>query len=465
MKALLIFLCCAPWVLCQSLKSESVALPPDVNVDDWFLVDADGDGVRELLLVDANQHRLVLLKAPWTKAERRDIPLPNDVAAFSFVDLADPPGEDLLLLTAHGASLLAGMRGPPQPWLQIELLLPAMPRGAPRCHEWARDHNGDGWDDVLLPGLDHEWLVFNDAHGAAGTKLALTPAATFRLTRTATGAFQEQAVRARAGLLRRPATPSQPLAVVLTSRGVEHFTAATAALDVLFELPGKPAQSFGFVERVECSVAALEPGTDDALLVARTRAEEGRIPEPRTELLLYRQGTPQPAGALLLSGMLSTGPDLVDVNGDGKLDLALTLVASGVRGELQRAIGRCPVTFHLYLHRGGGMPWPRSPDFSLTDIVDAASFDRWGLRHRVFLAGDMDGDGLQELARVRPKGDGLLVELRHGRRGQGGPFDEEVLGSCVIEGNVRAYAAVSLGKSPAVMLRYDKHYTFLTWQR
>ncbi len=486
MKCALLWFCCGALLAAQSLKQERLVLPQDVALDDWFLVDADGDGVRELLLVDAGQRRLVLLKAPWGAPTRRDIPIAQDVAAFTFADLVSPPGEDLLLLSAQGATLLAGMQGTPLPWLKLELLLPQQPRSAPRCHEWAQDRDGDGHEDILLPGVTQEWLVSCSADGKAGARRAVSPATTVELRRDAAGLFTERATRPRAGLLRCVA-PKRLEPIHLSSRGIERFDAVNDKTELLFALPGTASnasggasenpnestspgnaiaqQDWGLVERLECSTSALEPVADEVVLLARTRAEGGRIPEPRTELLLYRLGSQKPAGALLLSGMLSSGPDLVDANGDGRMDLALSVVASGVRGELQRAIGKCPVTWHIYLHQGGAMPWPRSPHYTLTDTLDAATFDRWGTRHRVFLAGDMDADGFQELVRVRSAANGVVVELQRGRQHKDGPFADDVFASCHVEGTVRGYSAVSLGDKPAILVRCDGSFFFVTLQR
>ncbi len=435
----------------QTWSVQEIPDPQGFRVDDWFLVDANGDGEKDILWMDPAGARCALQLFPFTEAPLL-CNLPTEMRAFQFAEVVDPPGEDLLLLHAGGVLVLAGCTGSPRPWLAAPLAFTGTLRDGCPCLGWGRDVTGDGHEEILLPTPEGEMVVLWGADGKPSGLQRIGPRPRVVHTRGGGGLFSERLEFPRAELL---ATGAQraALAIVLDAQGLARLLPAGDAMEPVFIFPGAPSKAFGQLERVECSVEDLDGSGTDAVLVARTRVDEARIPEPRTELLLYRQGAREPAGVLLLAGLLSAGPELVDLDGDGDKDLLLALVPAGVAGELQKLSGRLPVTWHIWFHDKGAMPWGRSPDFTWTDTLDPPSLERWGLRHRLLVGPDQNGDGLLDLASLARKDEAWCITTWLQTRDKGARFQKTGESTRLVSGPLHSMSSTQCGKERALVFR------------
>lgn len=435
----------------QAWSLQEVPDPTDFRVDDWFLVDANGDGAKDILWIDPAGGVIALQHSPFKDAPLRST-LPPVVRAFQFAEVLDPPGEDLLLLHAEGVMILPGCTGTPEPWFTAPLAFTGTLRDGCPCLGWGRDVTGDGHEEILLPTPEGEMLLLRDRAGKPLSLRRIGPRPRVTHARGGGGLYTERLEFPRADLL-ATGTHRDALALVLDAQGLARLADKGDALEPVFTFPGAPSKAFGQLERVECSVSDLDGSGTDAVLVARTRVDEARIPEPRTELLLFRQGAREPAGVLLLGGLLSAGPDLLDLNGDGGKDLLLAVVPAGVTGELQKLQGRLPVTWHIWFHNKAAMPWGRSPDFTWTDTLDAVCLERWGLRHRLLVGPDQDGDGLLDLASLARKDEAWRITTWLQTRDKALRFTRSSADAPLVQGPLHSLGSAELGKGRGLVFR------------
>jgi hypothetical protein len=206
--------------------------------------------------------------------------------------------------------------------------------------------------------------------------------------------------------------------------------------DALFRLQGALEKGFGpafdtilrvprprtetTLERTEARLVDVEGDGRRELLVLRTRTHGTALGQVRTELIFYpiagAAGEPVPTQAILLPGVLSSGPDLKDVDGDGRVDLFLSVFGEDLGQQLTRRItGRVRLEYRLYRGMASGPPFSRSPDFLETDGVPEASFNDWARRHRLMLDEDWSSDRAPDLVQVAASDDAIRISVRPGR--------------------------------------------------
>jgi hypothetical protein len=216
--------------------------------------------------------------------------------------------------------------------------------------------------------------------------------------------------------------------------------------------------------RLDLSFASLAgdldgDGRSDCVVVAGDRRSE----DPRTQVLVYRQGagrggaapTPEAPlfgargvpGQLLLIGGFAGSPDLADVDGDGRPDLVIGRVKLDAVGAL-RAASSGSIEAELFVYRNRAGEFSANPDLAETTDVAAEGLRRGVGRIGSRFIPDADGDGRMELLDryaadrlrvlpVRPAGRGLAVG------------DEPLLDLTIDE---RAEVVVSPGSPPEILV-------------
>jgi hypothetical protein len=163
--------------------------------------------------------------------------------------------------------------------------------------------------------------------------------------------------------------------------------------------------------------------------------------------------------------VLSSGPDLADVDGDGLLDLVLSVFAGSLKGEIQRRLtGKVRLSYYVYLGSGKNPPFPRSPDLTIEDVVSTEVFEAWDLRHRCLLDRDWTKDGLSDLVRLEGDDEGVSVTVHTGSKASGRlAFNAGPAFSHRYVGPVLGYRTVSLMTGrPAVQLLTPAGASFIT---
>ena len=127
-----------------------------------------------------------------------------------------------------------------------------------------------------------------------------------------------------------------------------------------------------------------------------------------------------PAAVLRLSGYC-LDPELVDLDGDGLLDLVTTTLPIDARNTMRALGGKVTANTKAFLNQGGSRPFAPTPNASIASDVGVAIRFTPGGRIQVersltiLTTGDYDGDGRQDLA-IRT-GDEALT-LRRGVPGR-----------------------------------------------
>ena len=434
---------------------------------DLWEIDLDGDSRDELvfLIEEPKRHLLVYRQASdgnsfskpttWT--------VPAGCAAFAFADVVSPAGRDLLLLDHAGASVVAGnsTTGSPERWLDHPLLFPPGYSGTPAHWAYGRDVDGDGRQDLLLPGLETDLIVHGGKEGRPRSPVMplLAPRSDATLSRT-TGSLGVRNARPRVALV--DLQKGGPVPAWLGRNGLHCLprteTGFAAAPRLLFKTQEEAAAGLGLLRRTDVDLDDLNGDGLLDLVLTRTEARGGTVPERRTDLLFFlNEGSTneRPAQILLLPGVLSSGPDIADVDGDGRSDLLLSVFAGDLKGEMSRRLfGRVTLDYHLYLGQKGARPFPRSPSLSLRDKVPNELFETWGRRHRKVVADDFDRDGRLDLVSFSPKKDRCTITIRPGR-GRGASFAFSDDGpSITVEAVVTSYTVVALApQRPAARLK------------
>jgi hypothetical protein len=176
----------------------------------------------------------------------------------------------------------------------------------------------------------------------------------------------------------------------------------------------------------------------------------------------------KPAQVLLLPGILSSGPDLKDLDGDGKLDLWLSVFGEDLKTQVARRLtGRVALDYYAYRGTGEPAPFRRSPDLKLTDSLPEATFLDWSLRHRLSIDDDWSGDGRPDLIEVATSGKRTTVSVRIGVSADAKlGFAQKALVPASLESGVREYRVWRLSANePALTVRRERGGSIVTPSR
>jgi hypothetical protein len=221
--------------------------------------------------------------------------------------------------------------------------------------------------------------------------------------------------------------------------------------------PSSKRTARDYLERRSLALKDLDGDGKPDLIWTRTAATGGAIPELKTELLIFRnKGEPstKPDQVLLLPGVLSDGPSVADVNGDGRPDLFLSIYGGGIGSELARRLtGRVSLDLLLYLGQPDGTMFARSPQLKLNDSVPIREFEYWGLRHRLLITHDWNGDGVHDLAQIESVDGGLILSVFLGQwKDSSFSFMERAFAVGEYKGDPKRFRAMNLHSATVCLL-------------
>jgi len=284
-------------------------------------------------------------------------PLDRSVIAFTFCDCSPEPGRELVLLTATTcAAVVAKADGSPdyRQLFQHALVWPAVRNDfAVMLTDAVTDLDGDGRDDLVLPGPDRWTAWFQLQEGAFAAQTLALPEWRDRIGDSLGGRgadLRDGNLRLRvgnglpnqaAGVLMRTSARTPPCAVVdLDGDGRDDVV--TRRNGLVFAGAQRQARQLGQIQRAlplpEDRLQLVDPSFDvqwpdvdgdgrrDLLLT--TSAKRGDEVEARVDLFRAADdgSWPQRRTARLRMQPLGLPPQLVDADGDGRDDLVCVTI-------------------------------------------------------------------------------------------------------------------------------------------
>ena len=388
-----------PLVAQDAPRVTTLQLPKGTACTGQLHTDVDGDGRKDLVLAvrqsDPRRRAIqVHLQQAGEPAFANEASLPPypveaDVVAFTFADVAPAKGRELVLFTSERAvAVTRGESGASEYTVLFShaIVWPAaereavLPLGAARV-----DLDGNGSEDLLLPEPDGALLVANPAGGDAARRSVLRlPAWVSPIASATNGAatmngdslrvqFEADEGDEGAAERKRATTPlvavltrsPEPQVLDLEGDGVAELVAVRNHRLHALPLDGRAESFHRDLPVPQDRLALFDPSFDvqlvdvdgDRRLDLLLSSSASRNDEIEVRMDLYRtrpDGTwPTRPDSRLRTQTLARPPQLVDVDGDGTLDL----VACTLRIDALRALtggGDVALEVQVNVFRGTG---------------------------------------------------------------------------------------------------------------
>jgi len=453
-------------------RATSIAMPRGHRLEAVLAGDADGDGLPDLWLQVSRKGkrggRAVLLhrRRPGDIAfapnADETVELHPDGVALAIADVHSDPGDEIVLLTRTGVFAVRRAQSGRDRFVRLvrtEVLwqLPH-PRELTDWSSGVLDVDGDGHDDLLIPGPDG-YVIAIQRRDDAGVRFEshplVLPEEGSALVGRATRALKGRA-RGRRLQIQMRGDAAGTAELLAVSENVPapafHDWDGDGDIDAIVQTASQllvwrqtPGGRFGAspdvrlelpieVDRrrlLDLSYAALTADLDgdrrsDYLLVAGDRTSD----EPRAQIALFsrQDGTDEslfgekgrPQQLLIVAG-LAADPRFDDVDGDGRPDLVIGAARLDVLDAITTA-GGGSIDAELYVYRNENGRLSRQPALTVPVSVPAKILKQTRRSVRARFVGDLTGDRVSELMlrddperlrilMVRRAGEGLsLVE-------------------------------------------------------
>lgn len=447
----------------------TIILPKDLQVVNIWYQDLSGDQRRDLVIaVSQKGHsyartlriyydRGELANTPFGQEPDAIVELPRSVSACAIGDVHADPGSELIWFGARGAYAFRPSADPEEAVVKIvssEFLFQfPQPEHVHSWQEGVRDIDGDGLVDLLLPEPDGYRIAIqtrhDDGHREFKSSRLELPA---RLPRRQNdNPFGVRAARSGGGLelgLRLSGTEKArpPLVAVTESVPAPQLRDwdADGDLDLiakhgqhvlvwLQDETGRfdPEPAFDLTFPLTEDQTQLDPSygawladfngdrRTDALLLAKDRNSEDLRSQvlffhqdPESSRPLFHQGRPQQM--LILAGM-ALPPKLIDIDGDGFLDLQVGSWRLDVFDQLTAGENRS-LDGELYVYLNHQGRYSRRPDLTYKVILSGEQLSNSDTLLAEFFA-DVNGDDVRDLL-LREQPDEIKLQLVRRRNGK-----------------------------------------------
>ncbi|MCA9319659.1 MAG: VCBS repeat-containing protein [Planctomycetes bacterium] len=442
---------------------QDVAMDFGRELSDWYIYDADGDGRKDFLgIFYEGPGRMAFELALHTdhlKFGQRITGRLDDTLALAVGAFGEKNQPELVMVGATEARRFRVSRteaallpvGEPLPFTG---LLRGAVTETPAVWHWSIDLDGDGHDDLHLPGDEGIEVRFGDSKGKTTAPLTLPIPGERRLESGGEGAFD---------FVRRVPHPifgqldaDRRADLCWFDEGGLAFRRQTSPRSFgkteLFTLPWMSGQEDSdLVEQTDVKLLDIDGDGLDDLILAKMRSEKGQIGDMKSTLVVLRnRGEAEerfprrPDAALRLAGVIGYGPEFIDVNHDGRLDLVYGLYGAGISDAVGRFFGKVQV--QVFCHLGTGnldVPFNGQPDFTIEEGLDSKDFEDLGMRNTRLLGDDLTGDGIGDLVRIDRAGSG-----EHKWRVFAGSTDAKqgftIQGDAVAEGRIAGLEKVAV---------------------
>lgn len=373
-------LACIPCAAQQVPRTTTVQFRKGISYTGHLHADVDGDGRKDLVFAvrESSPRRRAIQVHLQQPAEPCFVnepswppyPVESDVVAFTFADVGPDKGRELVLFTPERAVMVTRSKAGTSDYAVLfphRIVWPAADRDTVLPLADARiDLDGNGSEDILLPEPDGALIVTNPGGGAAARRFELQlPAWVSPIANATNGAtamngdslrvqFEAGDDEAGADERKRAITPlvtlftrtPGPRLLDLEGDGIAELVSVRNQRLHALALDGSGKSSQRQVPLPPDRLALFDPSFDvqlvdidgDRRLDLLLSSSASRNDEVEVRMDLYRtraDGTwPAKPDSRLRTQTLARPPQLVDVNGDGTLDL----VACTLRIDALRAL-------------------------------------------------------------------------------------------------------------------------------
>ena len=398
------------------------------DIDDWFIFDLNGDVHREILGFYPPARGQRPFAIGFLKDKRWEMihhHMSTRVVAMVLGEFGFGPGRQIALIEPERVRFLvfrdtSFSLAPKE--LSFRCIIRSPLAAPPGFWHWATDVDGDGHDDLYLPGDDGIVFFFGRGRGEFSKPLEIPFAGTRVIEDESTGHLDFERSYPRP-IMKDINNDQLPDLCWFDESGLSFLLQGPRR-----EFPAKNRKTFDLAwvsgdkagDLLEQTNTELADVNGDGLLdlfLSRMSTPASGITDMRTTLvLLLNQGggefLKRPDFALRIRGIIGNGPTLTDLNGDGTPDLVFGSYGTSVSDALQRAMGHVKVQFHAYMGRPNRKsPFRPQPDFSRDFRVAKADYENWGVRNNVILSEDLNGDGTSDLFVMTPKGGGHQISV------------------------------------------------------
>lgn len=415
--------------------------------------DMDGDGKQDLVIAHMASARTAarrisaFMQGPpqqrWTDTPGRAWDVPQDACAFAAGDLGPAPGGEVALLCPDRVVLLQG-QGEQVDVLRARLFFDYPEDGALPGWDLVQDLDGDGLPELLVPTQEGYLLLRR-----AGPQAPLAPAGKLSVpSQHRFGPGLETALLNRfissTSRLRRLVVldldgDAKLDLCAYRKQGLARFRQRPGgafpeqpddelALDIVNESEQEKKEREGTdaFANLRLDLRDLDRDGRPELIGTRTVGSVGVFETMRTQHYIFR-GRPDgtwdqrnPTSILSLKGV-SPEPEALDLDGDGKLDLAVASYRMDMYTNVKRALFESmKISYMVFLQRAEGR-FEDDPDWSLDLDVPLSTLEKRGGAQAATFAADLDGDHVRDL--VARRADGALRVARGRRDGDGLAFD------------------------------------------
>lgn len=403
----------------------------DTEIEDWHLIDLDGDGRREILVffddTEAGKpFRVVRRPAKGGLVVGELGHLPARTVAIALRRPLPKKPLELILLSPTGTRRAvfrdAGFEIGPETSSGLTPFFRAALSGPPPIWHWELDINADKAGDLMVPCDEGVAIARGQEDGTLGPFRTLPLPGQRSLTESAPEAYRFTRTLPHP-VFRDVDADGRPDLTWFDGRGLGYarqLASGDFAPAELFTLPWLSEATGGLVEKTDITMRDADGDGRNDLILSRMRADPERVTDMKTTVVLLRNqgGTSpfarRPDQALVIPGVAGVGPTLLDCDGDGRDDLVVGSYGSKLSDAVSRFLGGIPLEFRIF--RGEKEGFAKRPMSSSKIAIGSRAFSDLGARHCARIVPDLDGDGIVDLVLMIPRGKRQMIALKPGRR-------------------------------------------------
>lgn len=422
--ALLIFLICIPFARVFGSFFEQTTLKTDGKIVGASVEDLNDDGLLDILAISTTghpPHTKRWLSVFWQHGEHRFDPDPDQTweadpraAVIDVGEVSPDPGREIVFLAGDGIDFYGQKNGTfvdeGRRLIGTKTMFALAEDDDLPAWDFARDICPDAGDEILIPGFGEVELWSRGGNGDYQLRQ------TFQLKMNTRVYADRPRVNSSYSLRADYRVPKIGCEDFNRDGRTDIVVCWEDNLDVFLQkadgtLPTDPNREFRMELRTEDELEGDEAElllsvhdlNGDGYMDVVANKTKGGLANATTQTSFYMgqaEGTLSEAPDHFMTAEDAVSePYLVDLNGDGRLDLIQPQVKMGIKSVISMLLmKKFDINFLVYLNRGEGL-FSEEPDYS-TKVGFKIDFSRRGgsASPLIEFEGDYNGDGRKDLA-------------------------------------------------------------------